>query len=166
MDDYYKTKEIGKKNGLKVYLGMEIRFPENCNDYLIYGIEESDVKELFSYIHSDYISFYKAFKNDKNVILQAHPFRNGIGLQNPDYIDGIETFNVHPGHNSRIAFATQYASKYPHFIKTCGTDFHHEGHQGLGATLTKTLPDNSIGLAEILKSGDYLFNIAGSIVIP
>ena len=74
LSDYYKTKEIGNKNGLKVYLGMEIRFPENCNDYLIYGIEEKDIKELFSYIHGDYISFYKAFKNDKNVILQAHPF--------------------------------------------------------------------------------------------
>ena len=166
LSDYYKTKEIGNKNGLKVYLGMEIRFPENCNDYLIYGIEEKDIKELFSYIHGDYISFYKAFKNDKNVILQAHPFRNGIQLQNPDYIDGIETFNMHPGHNSRIGFACQYGSNYPHFIKTCGTDFHHEGHQGLGATLTKTLPEDSIGIAEILKSGDYLFNVAESIIIP
>ena len=166
LSDYYKTKEIGNKNGLKVYLGMEIRFPENCNDYLIYGIEEKDIKELFSYIHGDYISFYKAFKNDKNVILQAHPFRNGMTLQNPDYIDGIETFNIHPGHNSRVGFASRYANAYPHFIKTCGTDFHHETHQGLGATLTKTLPEDSIGIAEILKSGDYLFNVAESIIIP
>lgn len=166
LDDYYKTKEIGDKKGVKVYLGMEIRFPENCNDYLIYGIDENDVKELFSYIHGDYISFYKAFKNEKNVILQAHPFRNNMVLQNPDYIDGIETFNVHPNHNSRVGIASQYANKFPHFIKTCGTDFHHEGHQALGATLTKTLPEDSFGIAEILKSGDYLFNVAGSIIIP
>lgn len=166
LKDYYETKEAGEKLGLKVYLGMEVRFPENCNDYLVYGISESDIKEIFSYIHGDYISFYKSFKNDKNVILQAHPFRNNMVLQNPDYLDGIETFNVHPNHNSRVAVATNYAAKHSNFIKTCGTDFHHEGHQGLGATLIKELPEDSFGIAEILKSGDYLFNVAGSIIIP
>ena len=55
---------------------------------------------------------------------------------------------------------------YTEFIKTCGTDFHHEGHQGLGATLTKTLPEDSVGIAEILKSRDYLFDVAGNIIIP
>ena len=166
LKDYYQTKEAGEKYGVKVYLGMEVRFPENCNDYLVYGIEESDVKEIFSYIHGDYISFYKSFKNDKNIILQAHPYRNNMVLQNPDYLDGIETFNMHPNHNSRITLATAYANKYPDFIKTCGSDFHHEGHQGLGAIMTKTLPDDSLGLAQILKSRDYLFNVSGDIVIP
>ena len=145
---------------------MEIRFPENSNDYLVYGIGEKDIKDIFSYIYGDYIHFYKGFKNNKNVILQAHPFRNGMVLQNPDFIDGIEVFNMHPNHNSRVAVANQYANEHTEFIKTCGTDFHHEGHQGLGAILTKTLPGDSFGIAEILKSRDYLFNIAGSIMIP
>lgn len=166
LKDYYEAKNEGEKHNLRVYLGMEVRFPENCNDYLIYGIEESNVKEIFSYIHGDYVTFYKAFKNDKNVILQAHPFRNNMVLQNPDYLDGIEVFNMHPNHNGKIALANKYANEHPHFIKTCGTDFHHDGHQGLGATLTKTLPENSYGVAEILKSKDYLFNLAGSIIIP
>lgn len=166
LKDYCKTKEIGEKKGLKVYLGMEIRFPENCNDYLIYGIEEKDVKEIFSYIHGDYVSFYKAFKNDKNVILQAHPFRKNMELQNPDYLDGIETFNMHPNHNSRVAIAAKYANEHPHFIKTCGTDFHHEGHQGAGAILSKTLPEDSYEIASLLKSGDYLFEVAENIIIP
>ncbi len=164
--DYYETKNCGEKNGIRVYLGMEVRFPESFNDYLIYGIDEGDIKEIFSYIHSDYITFYKGFKNERNVILQAHPYRSGMELQNPDYLDGIETFNMHPGHNSRIGFATRYAEEHGRFIKTCGTDFHHEGHQGLGATLMKKLPCDSFEIAEILKKRDYLFNIAGSIVIP
>lgn len=166
LKDYYETKNQGEKKGIKVYLGMEVRFPENCNDYLVYGIDEGDIKEIFSYLKSDYITFYKAFKNHKNVILQAHPFRDGMTRQNCDYLDGIEVFNLHPGHNSRIALANKYAGEHPNFIKTCGTDFHHEGHQGLGATLMRKLPEDSFGIAEILKSGDYLFNVAGSIVIP
>ncbi len=164
--DYYETKNCGEKHNIKVYLGMEVRFPENCNDYLVYGIDENDIKEIFSYIHTDYITFYNAFKNDKNVILQAHPFRSGMELQNPDFVDGIETFNMHPNHNSSIALANKYANEHKGFIKVCGSDFHHEGHQGLGATRVKQLPEDSFGLAEILKSGDYLFDVAGSIVIP
>ncbi len=166
LKDYYETKNAAEKHNLKVYLGMEVRFPENHNDYLVYGVDESDIKEVFSYIHSDFITFYKGFKNDKNVILQAHPFRDGMVLQDPQYLDGIEVFNIHPNHNGRVALANRYANEHPHFIKTCGTDFHHEGHQGLGATLIKTLPEDSFGLAQILKSKDYIFNISGSIVIP
>ncbi len=163
--DYYETKNFGEKYNIKVYLGMEIRFPESDNDYLLYGIDESDVRNAFSYIHTDYATFYKAFKNEQNLIVQAHPFR-GKTVQDASILDGIEVFNVHPGHNSRNAAANQYAKEHPHLLKTCGTDFHHEGHQGLGATRVKALPENSVELAQVLKSRDYLFDVMGSIIIP
>lgn len=166
LDDYHKALETAKKYNINVILGMEIRFPENCNDYLVYGIEESDISTLFDLTLTDYKTFYKTFKNDHNVILQAHPFRANMTLQDPEFLDGIEVFNMHPGHNSKIGIAAQYAANYPHFIKICGTDFHHNGHQGLGAILLKTLPKNSFEFAEILKSGDYLIDISGNIVIP
>lgn len=166
LKDYYDTKNAALKYGIKVILGMEIRFPENSNDYLVFGFEEDEVNHLYELTATDYVSFYKEFKNNKNLILQAHPFRDGIIPQNPDYLDGIETFNMHPNHNGRIALAVQYAKKHPHLITTCGTDFHHESHQGLGGILTKTLPEDTFQLAELLKSRDYLFNAAGSIVIP
>lgn len=164
--DFYAAKEAGEKYGIKVILGMEMRFPENSNDYLLYGIDENDIKALYDLTSTDYVTFYKSFKNDKNVILQAHPFRNGMELQDPQFLDGIETFNMHPAHNSRISFATRYAKEHPHFITTCGTDFHHDTHQGLGGILSKTLPKDSFELASLLKSRDYLFNVSGSVVIP
>ena len=166
LKDYYDAKNYGEKHNIKVYLGMEVRFPENSNDYLVYGIGEEDIKRIHSYIHSDYITFYNEFKNSENVILQAHPFRNNIVLQDARYVDGIEVFNMHPGHNSRVALANKYAGEHGNFIKTCGSDFHHEGHQGMGATLMKELPEDSFDLARMLKSKDYLFNLAGSVVIP
>lgn len=166
LDDFYKAENAAKKYGIKVILGMEIRFPENCNDYLIFGIDENDINTLFDLSHTNYKTFYKTFKNDRNVILQAHPFRPNMVLQEPELLDGIEVFNMHLGHNSKIGLAAQYAANHPHFIKTCGTDFHHEGHQGLGGILTKTLPKDSFEFAKILKSRDYLFNISGNTVIP
>ena len=47
-----------------------------------------------------------------------------------------------------------------------GTDFHHPGHEGAIATCVKELPEDSFGLAEILKKGDFVFNMRGSIIIP
>ena len=165
LDDFYQAKDAGEKYGIKVIFGMEIRFPENLNDYLLFGFEESDIKTLYDLTHTDYITFYKTFKNDKNVILQAHPFRNE-NPQDPKYLDGIETYNMHPVHNGRIALAVQFAKKHPHLITTCGSDFHHDGHEGVGGILAKTLPKDTFQLASLLKSRDYLFNISGNIVIP
>lgn len=166
LEDFYNTQNAAEKYGIKAYLGMEIRFPENHNDYLLYGFHSDEISTLYELTKTDYITFYKTFKNEKNVILQAHPFRNGMELQNPEYLDGIETFNMHPNHNGRIGIAVQYAKAHPHLITTCGTDFHHESHQGMGGIISKILPDDSLGFAALLKSRDYLFNVSGSVVIP
>lgn len=166
LSDFYKTLDAGEKYGIKVILGMEIRFPQNQNDYLVYGIDEEFVKKAYDYVATDLETFYKTLKDDKNVILQAHPFRNNMELADPSFLDGIEVFNMHPGHNSRVALAYRYAQKHEDFIITAGTDFHHKGHQGMGFLLAKTLPSDSFSFAEILKSKDYLMLLGGCIVIP
>lgn len=78
LEDYYKCIEEGKKLNLNVILGAEIRFTENSNDYLIYGIDEADLSEIYKLLPYGNDNFYKEFKNEKNVILQAHPFRDGM----------------------------------------------------------------------------------------
>lgn len=168
LKDYYDSCDAGAKYGITVIFGMEIRFPNerNLNDYLVYGITEDDMDVLYDLQHTDCATFYKEFINEKRVIIQAHPFRGNCEMDDMKYLDGIETFNMHPKHNSKVALATQYAKKFPGIITTCGTDFHHEGHQGLGGILTKTLPKDSLELAAILRSHDYLFHVAGAVVIP
>ncbi len=166
LKDYYEAYNTGEKLGINVILGMEIRFPQNINDYLVYGFSEKDIPTLYELALTDSKTFYKEFKNDKNIFLQAHPFRDNMTLENPKIIDGIETFNMHFGQNSRIPKAVQYAKQHPEFITSCGTDYHHESQLGHGGILAKTLPTDSFELAALLKSRDYLFNVAGSIVIP
>lgn len=165
LDDYHKTKQIGADNGLNIILGAEIRFLENYNDYLIYGIDESDLTAIYSLLEYGIDNFYKTYKNDKNVIIQAHPYRDVCTVANPDSLDGIEVFNVHPGHNSKIAIAAKFAREHNKII-TAGTDFHHHGHEGLSAILTKVPIKNSYQLAEILKNRDYLIDIGGCKVLP
>ena len=166
LNDYRLAKKTGEKCGLHVCLGMEARFPENANDYLVYGIDEDDVYRAFDYIDGSYEKFYKGFKNEKNVIVQAHPFRDHMELQKLDLLDGIEVYNMHPNHNSRVSIAAKLESEHPGMIITGGTDFHHDGHQGLCAMRTKKLPEDSFEVAEILKSGNYFFDIWGDAVLP
>lgn len=166
LKDYYDTKNEGEKYGIKVYLGLEARFPENINDYLVYGITEQDVYKAIELLKYDIKTFYKEFKTPNNLILQAHPFRNGMELADPEFIDGVEVFNMHPSHNSRVAVAAKYAAEHSEFFISGGTDFHHEGQQGMCATCFREIPSDSIELAKLLKQKDYIFKLGNSIILP
>ena len=161
LNDYLQAKTQGEKKGVNVLLGLEMRFPENNNDYLVYGIDEKDVWRAYDYIFTGYEKFYKEFKNDKNLIIQAHPYRNSCSLQRLDMIDGIEVFNMHPGHNSKVALAAKLAKENPGLLTTGGTDFHHEGHEGMCALCTKNPITDSFMLADIIRLRDYIFDIWG-----
>lgn len=165
LDDFYKTRELGKKQGINVILGAEIRFTENVNDYLIYGIDEDELITIYDMLDLGIKEFYKQYKNEKNIIIQAHPFRDMITPVEYNSVDGYEVFNLHPGHNSRIGFAAQYAKAQGGII-TAGTDYHHFNHEGMCAIITKEAVTNSVNLASILKNNDYLIEVSGNIIIP
>ena len=165
--DYEKSLELGERAGIKVLFGTEIRFTENNNDYLIYGIDKVMLGEIYDLLPYGIENFRKNYPLDKSVFIQAHPFRNGIELVDPELLDGIEVYNLHPGHNSRVAVASAYAKENGKDIVTIGTDYHHPGHEGLTALRSKILPEDSFGLAEILKSKDYIFEVAdNNLIIP
>lgn len=165
LSGYYDTKAAAEGTPINVVLGVEIRFTENDNDYLVYGVEEREIADMIRLIHEGIVAFYKAMKNENNLILQAHPFRNGMVLAPIDSIDGIETMNMHPGHNSRVARACQYAHEN-RLIVSGGTDFHHVGHQGMCLMRTEERIGDSFSVARILKSKNYLFDMNGTLVIP
>lgn len=170
LEGYRKTKEYGDKLGLSVYLGLEIRFSnENINDYLIYGADEEIVSLCYDNFRGTLAEFRKNTPLPRSVFVQAHPFRSGIEIMNPKLLDGMETFNMHPGHNSAVGIACRYAKENGFKIKTAGSDFHHKnrGHEEMSALRTKVLPKDSFEIADILKSGDYLFEIGGnSLILP
>lgn len=167
---YEKAKAAGEKLGIVVYLGLEIRFSaENENDYLIYGADRETVSLCYDNFRGSLEDFRKSVPLPRSVFVQAHPFRNGITPADPELLDGVEIFNMHPGHNSRIGLASRYAKENNLKIRTVGSDFHHKnrGHEGVSALRTKILPKDSFELAEILKSGDYVFEIGEtSLVLP
>jgi hypothetical protein len=167
--DFYETKEIGAKEGIKVYLGAEVRFTENHNDYLIYGANEEIIKKVYEYIDKGLEIFRKEVLLPDSLLIQAHPNRDGMTKISPDLLDGMEILNLHPGHNSRNPFTERIVRDNPHLIPTAGTDYHHSGrgHEAISALRSQYLPEDSFGIADILKSRDYLFEVVGNtIIIP
>lgn len=163
--DYEKACEAGKQYGVDVILGLELRFDENNNDYLIYGVTPEDVRTAFESFSLGLEGFRRKFRKDSNIIIQAHPFRKMSEPAPFSLVDGIEAFNLHPGHNSRVAMAAKVA-KENDLIVTGGTDFHHPGHQGMCLIRTRERLHNSFDVVKLLNSRDYLFDISGSIVFP
>lgn len=167
--NFEETKEYGEKEGLKVYLGAEIRFTENHNDYLVYGIERKMLYEIYDLLPFGIENFRKQYKMPNSVFIQAHPHRSGIKVVDADLLDGIEAFNMHPGHNASSGLTSLYAKENGLTLITAGSDFHHPNkqHEGLAALRTNILPNDSFSLAKILKEQDYLLEISrNNIIIP
>ena len=165
LDDFHRAEKAGAENGVNVILGAEIRFSENNNDYLIYGFEETDLFEINSLLGQGIDNFYKKFKNDKNVIIQAHPFRDGMSRANSESVDGVEVFNMHPGHNPRIALAARFAREN-NLIISAGTDFHDPGYEGICAVMTKEPILNTYDIAKTIKSQDFVIDLSGYKIFP
>lgn len=166
LDDYYRTKAAAEAVGMSALLGVEIRFDsEGKNDYLVYGVTPDDLPRMVELLPYGIENFYREFKTEQNLILQAHPFRDGVTLAPLSALDGIEVFNLHPGHNSRVSWAAKYAKENGLLI-SCGSDVHRED-RAFGCFLrTKEPLLDSFDIVRALRSRDVLFEIWGNLVVP
>lgn len=150
---YNKLKEAS--NGrIEILLGMELRFTQNINDYLVYGFDEKFLRE-HEYIYKMNPESFSALARENGFLfIQAHPFRNSMTVINPKFLDGVEVFNGHFGHDSRNEIANMWAEKFG-LIKTSGTDFHYADVPTNAGILTEKKITSINELIEVLKSGKY-----------
>ncbi len=166
MSDFNRAKVHAAKFGMNAVLGAEFAFPDNLdNHYLVYGLDENDMARAFGLLEQPYSEFYAAFKNDKNVIIQAHPHRPGGELQPLDTIDGIEPFNLVLNHYCQPTRSLS-AVRGSDLIIIGGSDFHYDWQLATCLLRTKTPITDTYMLAELLKSKDYLLDICGAVVFP
>lgn len=163
LEDYNKCIELGKAAGLNIIFGAEIRFTENVNDYMIFGICPEDLPQIYELLPYGIDNFYREFKNDKNIIIQAHPFRTGMVRANPESIDGVEVFNIHPSQICQSGLAAKFAREH-NLIASCGNDLHHYGHECLCALLTEEEIKDSYDVAKVLKGRNYKMEIGGFVI--
>lgn len=123
LEGYHNALEEGARLGLDVHLGMEIRFDENANDYLVYGFDEDFLRRNKKLYRLGLESFRKLTAGSGIVIVQAHPFRPHMIPADPSLLDGIEVYNGNPRHDSSNHLALEYAQQNG-LKMLSGSDFH------------------------------------------
>lgn len=131
LDGWRAAKAAGDAAGLVVLPGMEIRFKERPEDYLVYGMEEADFADLPDNACEMGLSEFHNITKEKGwCIYQAHPFRPKQLPANPSFIEGMEIFNGNPRHNSQNRMAAKFATL--HNLRTIvGSDIHNKGDAGI-----------------------------------
>ena len=148
-DDIEKSKEIGKRIGLKVFAGLEHN--SNGADFLIYGVGREFFLQNTDFAELDILDKLTRIKDAGGLIIHAHPFRQprsprAISIF-PFHIDGVEVYNTNrEGQGPELA--AMYARHYglPEFA---GSDNHSaSAHPLLGGMQSAT---------PIVDEADFIF---------
>lgn len=146
--------ENAAEGKLNVLMGLEFRFVQNINDYLVFGFDREYLLKRPDMLKMGIRDFVRMARGDGLLTIQAHPFRAGMTVVAPEDVDGIEVYNGHPGHNSNNDIAEAWAVKYGKLM-TSGTDHHNRDHFPRGGIATDFPVKNERELIETLKSGNY-----------
>jgi len=152
LSGYYAAREAGYKYGIDVFLGMELRFKESINDFLIYGIDEDflfDNPMLYEWNLEE----FRQLKNKYDILIyQAHPYRGRCSAVSSDLLDGVEVYNCHPRHNSRNYLALEFAKKNDDLLILSGSDAHMVDDVGRGGILSESRIKDSHHMLDILRN--------------
>jgi len=149
-----KAQSIGKERGLLVLGAYEVRFACNANDYLVYGMTGEQCRDVDGIFAMTPAEFGEKAEKEGFLFYQAHPFRNGMTVVDPQVLFGIEVQNTHPRHDSRNDIARAWAEKY-HLHAIAGSDCHRVEDVGTSAILTDFPVKDISDLVHVLRGGLY-----------
>ncbi|WP_152415959.1 PHP domain-containing protein [Halanaerobium saccharolyticum] len=164
LEGYKNAKEAAGDSEFKVFLGIEIKFSNDPNEYLIYGLNEEFLLKYPNLHHLNLEKFKNLAETDEAEILifQAHPYRQGMAPADIRLIDGLEVYNGNPRHNSNNDKALNYAKKN-NLKMISGSDFHEYEDLARGGIVSKELPLKINELCNLLKTGNYNLIKAGKL---
>ncbi len=155
LEGYRRVRDVAELEGIKVYYGAELRFFENMNDYLLYGFSPNLLADPQKVCAMSIVDFIHLAREDGALLIQAHPYRAPCVPIPPEYVDGIEVQNRHGTHNNRNELATAYANRHG-LLGIGGSDFHDINSHCVGGILSDVLPEDSYGMASLLRSGNFV----------
>lgn len=148
----YRAACAAAPEGLKILLGMELRFEDSENDHLVYGFDEEFLKNHDPFYDMGFEAFGKFAREHELFFAQAHPFRRVCYPRNPEFLDGVEVYNGNPRWNSRNDKAWEMARKHG-LVMLSGSDFHEWEDLCRGGTQLEECPEDSKELARMLREG-------------
>ncbi len=139
---------------INVLLGAEVCFYNHeRNDYLLFGADEDFLRKHCGLMDYGLKTFHEICNENGCLLVQAHPFRPGMTIAYPEYLDGIEVNNGRNFSNNND-IANMWAERYG-LIKTSGTDHHNPGDEPTNGILTEEPITDIHQLTEVLNSGNY-----------
>lgn len=157
LSGYRAAKEL-ETDDFHIILGMELRFLENDNDYLVYGFDEDFVLNNDLTRYNDPEEFRTVIEANNLIMFQAHPFRIGMTVVDPELLDGVEVYNGHGDHDSRNDIAYKWSEKHG-LRKLSGSDFHGNLSLEPGGVYFEEYLTDSKQVAEALRNGKYSLKI-------
>lgn len=154
LDGYRRAKKRGDKIGLVVLPAVELRFPENDNDYLVYGIDEEWLRANPYPCRMSLEEFYQRFQKDL-LIVQAHPFRDNNQFVQLDCVHGLEVVNTHPTHENFNEAAVGAFRNHPHLHPLCGSDTHRKEQACASWVLLEEPVENIQDYINLVRRGAY-----------
>ncbi len=149
---FREARKAGEDLDMDILWGIELRFTDNDNDFLVYGLTEDFLKRHENMYESRLEPFYREVENNPEVLVfQAHPFRPGCFLVDTRFLDGIEIYNGNPRHDSSNHKAAEAARRTGLLIDS-GSDFHRPEDLASGGFLCDQRIRNNGDLIRTLKS--------------
>lgn len=150
---YLTAREEGERIGFTVLPGAEVRFNGCPNDYLLYGLEADFFHSAPRLNELESVAQLLPILPEEVCVVQAHPFRDGMVVQTPEALFGIEVFNGGTD-KFRNALARQFAEHYS-LAQISGSDIHGIDALAKGGILTEHRISSPEDLRRVLRSGDY-----------
>lgn len=150
---YYSARDEGERIGMTVLPGAEVRFNNTINDYLVYGVDEDFFLHAPLLNTLGNVSELVSILPDDACVVQAHPFRNKMTVEDPAPLFGIEVNNG--GTDAfRNSMARTFAEHYGKAMLS-GSDFHKEAHLARGGIECDRIIKTPTDLSSLLRSGSY-----------
>ncbi len=151
---YETAAEEGEKCGIRVLFGMEFTDRRSTGDFLIYG-DNAFIIDRYPKVFELRISDLARLCRENGALMyQAHPFRDGMRIVDPQNLFGIEVLNGAEKHDSRNDIALKWAEKF-NLHKIGGSDSHETGQYGTVAAVTDMDIRTNADLVEMLRTDNY-----------
>ncbi len=153
LQGYASVAKAAEGTSFQVILGMELRFTDNLNDHLVYGIDR-DLLVRYPELYNLTPAEFRKFADEHGLFFaQAHPFRVMCSPRDPKDLHGVEVFNGNARHNSHNDTAEAFAAEH-HLVRLSGSDFHEWDDLCLGGIYLEKIPQSSAELAQMLLGGE------------
>lgn len=152
LQGYRLAKTASLEYDIDVLLGLELRFDERPDDYVVFGISEAFVKDIPEPYAMPVREYAKLLHAAGGMMFLAHPYR-WYGPPPERFYDGIEVYNGSRDHDSNNHLALAMARETDSLM-SAGSDCHDAHFIGRTGILLRERARTGQDLVKLYRADD------------